>query len=156
VLISDVGRALLTDFGLSKTENTISHSATTKSTFYGGTLAYTAPEVLNAVKGKASTQLFTAKSDVYSYGIVIFEVLAAAYPTRSTRDGELSSIPWHNYGFVDIITAVAQGLRPTLAQAAITDTNVLKAGVYTNLMQQCLDGNPSVRPTFADVVSAIE
>jgi serine/threonine protein kinase len=68
VLIDDDGRALLTDFGLSKTEGTISTSSTTKSLFHGGTLAWTAPELFNAVRGQTCTQLFTAKSDVYSYG----------------------------------------------------------------------------------------
>eukprot|EP00953_Heterococcus_sp_UTEX-ZZ885_P001218 1164-Heterococcus_DN1.PRE.1 len=69
VLIDDDGRALLTDFGLSKTEGTISTSSTTKSLFHGGTLAWTAPELFNAVREQTCTQLFTAKSDVYSYGM---------------------------------------------------------------------------------------
>jgi serine/threonine protein kinase len=90
VLIDDNGRALLTDFGLSKTESTISASATTKSLFNGGTLAWTAPEVLDAVQGQSSTQLFTAKSDVYSYGILTFEVLSSDYPVASHRGAELS------------------------------------------------------------------
>jgi serine/threonine protein kinase len=68
VLIDDDCRALLTDFGLSKTEGAISTSSTTKSLFHGGTLAWTAPELFNAVRGQTCTQLFTAKSDVYSYG----------------------------------------------------------------------------------------
>jgi serine/threonine protein kinase len=68
VLIDDNGRALLTDFGLSKTESTVSGSATTESLFNGGTLAWTAPEVFNARKGQSSAQLYTTKSDVYSYG----------------------------------------------------------------------------------------
>jgi serine/threonine protein kinase len=71
VLIDDNGRALLTDFGLSKTEGTISVSSTTKSLINGGTLAWTAPELFNAVRGQTCTQLFTAKSDVYSYGMYV-------------------------------------------------------------------------------------
>jgi serine/threonine protein kinase len=151
VLIDDNGRALLTDFGLSITESTISASATTKSLFNGGTLAWTAPEVMNAVKGQSSTQLFTAKSDVYSYGIVIFEVLSGDYPIASHRGAELSNMPWHGMGMIDIITSVARGLRPTVAPAAISETNVVKAELHANTMQQCLHSDPTVRPTFAEL-----
>jgi serine/threonine protein kinase len=48
-LIDDDGRALLTDFGLSKTKSTISGSAATKSWFNGGTLAWTVPEIFHVV-----------------------------------------------------------------------------------------------------------
>jgi serine/threonine protein kinase len=151
VLIDDNGRALLTDFGLSKTESTISASATTKSLFTGGTLAWTAPEVMNGVKGQSSTQLFTAKSDVYSYGIVTFEVLSGDYPIASYRGAEMSNIPWHGMGMIDIITSVARGIRPTVAVAAIAETNVIKAELHIVTMQQCLHSDPTVRPSFAEL-----
>jgi serine/threonine protein kinase len=152
VLIDDDGRALLTDFGLSKTESTISGSATTKSLFNGGTLAWTAPEIFNVVKGgQSSTQLFTEKSDVYSYGILTFEVLSGDYPIASHRGAELSNVPWHGMGFLDVLSSVARGLRPTPAVAAISETNVLKAELHEHLMQQCLLGDSTARPTFAEL-----
>jgi serine/threonine protein kinase len=88
--------------------------------FNGGTLAWTAPEIFNVVKGgQSSTQLFTEKSDVYSYGILTFEVLSGNYPIASHRGAEMSNIPWHGMGMLDIFTPVARGLRPTPAVAAI-------------------------------------
>jgi serine/threonine protein kinase len=151
VLIDDNGRALLTDFGLSKTENTISASATTKSLFNGGTLAWTAPEVFNVVRGQSSTQLFSEKSDVYSYGILTFEVLSGGYPIASHRGAEMSNMPWHGMGMLDIFTSVARGFRPTPATAAISESNVVKAELHEQLMQQCLLGEPTARPTFAEL-----
>jgi serine/threonine protein kinase len=151
VLIDDNGRALLTDFGLSKTESTISGSATTKSLFNGGTLAWTAPEVLDAVQGQSSTELFTAKSDVYSYGILTFEVLSGDYPVASHRGAELSNMPWYGMGPIGIITSVAKGYRPTVATAAVSETNVVKAELHASTMQQCLHSDPTVRPTFAEL-----
>eukprot|EP00953_Heterococcus_sp_UTEX-ZZ885_P001942 1559-Heterococcus_DN1.PRE.3 len=102
VLIDDDGRALLTDFGLSKTESTISGSATTKSLFNGGTLAWTAPEIFNVVKGVN-----------------------------------------HQHS--------SRGLRPTPSVAAISENNVLRAELHEHLMQQGLLGDPTARPTFAEL-----
>jgi serine/threonine protein kinase len=90
VLITDDCRAVLTDFGLSKTASTISGMTSTKSSFSGGTLAWTAPEIFNETDANSS---FTAKSDVYSYGILIYEVLSGAYPV-SHNGQEFSNMPW--------------------------------------------------------------
>jgi hypothetical protein len=83
-------------------------------------------------------------------------VLAGAYPTLSQDGSELSNMPWANMGFIDIFTAVAKGIRPTFAAAAVSDSNVLHAALYASCMQQCLSGDPSVRPTFAQLVEPIE
>jgi serine/threonine protein kinase len=91
VLITDNFRAVLTDFGLSKTAGSISGMTNTRSVFNGGTLAWTAPEIFNAKGGKSQ---FTAKSDVYSYGIVIYEVLAGSYAVSHHAGAELSNMPW--------------------------------------------------------------
>jgi Protein tyrosine and serine/threonine kinase len=57
-------------------------------------------EIFNARRGASN---FTAKSDVFSYGIVIYEVLSGAQqqqqsaaPTTAAhrRNKEISSIPW--------------------------------------------------------------
>jgi serine/threonine protein kinase len=102
VLITDDCRAVLTDFGMSKTSSTISGMTNTKSVFNGGTLAWTAPEIFNARRGASN---FTAKSDVFSYGIVIYEVLSGAQQQQQStapaataahrRSKEVSSIPWY-------------------------------------------------------------
>jgi serine/threonine protein kinase len=106
---------------------------------------------MNAVKGQSSIQLFTAKSDVYSYGILTFEVLSGDYPVASYRDAKLSNMPWHGMGMIDIITSVARGIRPTVAAAAISETNVVKAALHASTMQQCLHSDPTVRPSFAEL-----
>eukprot|EP00953_Heterococcus_sp_UTEX-ZZ885_P025083 13650-Heterococcus_DN1.PRE.4 len=57
----------------------------TKSSFGGGTLAWTAPEIFASKRGMSQ---YTVKSDVYSY------VLCGAYP--ESHDGkEASNLPWH-------------------------------------------------------------
>ena len=59
---------MIIDFGLSKTVDVIIAAKATATNFNCGTPAWTAPEVL-------LREPFTAKSDVSSYGIVIWEVL---------------------------------------------------------------------------------
>jgi serine/threonine protein kinase len=152
VLIDDYGRALLTDFGLSKTETTISAAATTKSLFNGGTLAWTAPEMFKGRKGKA---IYTRKSDVYSYGIVIWEVLCNLYPSAAYNGGELSNVPWYGLGFVELMCAVTAGERPTVPALALSNDNVFKATTYSSIMRQCLGSDPSVRPSFLGIADII-
>jgi serine/threonine protein kinase len=106
---------------------------------------------MNAVRGQSSAQIFTEKSDVYSYGILTFEVRSGDYPIASHRDAELSNMPWHGLGMIDIVTSVARGHRPTPAVAAVKNSNVLKAELHEQLMQQCLLCEPTARPTFAEV-----
>jgi hypothetical protein len=65
-------------------------------------------------------------------------------------------MPWANMGFIDIIAAVAKGIRPQLATGAVSETNVLHALMYTSCMQQCLKTEPNERPTFAELVARIE
>jgi serine/threonine protein kinase len=111
--------------------------------------------VFNIVKGQSSTQLFTAKSDVYSYGILTFEVLSGEYPIASHRGAEMSNMPWHGLGMLDIFTSVARGFRPTPSIAAISDNNVSMAHVHEHLMQQCLLSDAAARPSFAELYAKL-
>jgi serine/threonine protein kinase len=72
VLLSDDGRIKVTDFGLAR-----ELSADTDTGSLVGTVAYLAPEVIK--RGKTQTQ-----SDVYSYGIMLFEMLTGKQPFSGT------------------------------------------------------------------------
>ena len=75
--------AKLADFGISK-----ERTGNTPSTSTNGTIEYTAPEVMN------SEQLHTKESDVYSFGIVLWEMI---------NPGET---PWPKHSISDVIRAV--------------------------------------------------
>ncbi|CAG8686033.1 8618_t:CDS:2, partial [Racocetra fulgida] len=85
-----------------------------------GVPAYLAPEVL---QGKPHTKA----SDVYSLGIIIYELLANAYPYPDLND-------------LDLILKVCQGYRPNIDGLKVP--NLLK-----NLIKKCLDPKPEKRPT---------
>jgi serine/threonine protein kinase len=141
VLITDDCRAVLTDFGLSKTASTITGMTQSCSAFHGGTLAWTAPEVLNA---HDEVSCFTAKSDVYSYGVVVWEVLCSG------------ATPWQNVSSKHIVVKAVSGERPAVDVSCVHDTNVSDAARLTALMVNCLKGEPCERPDFTQITAALQ
>ena len=83
VLLTDKGRAKVADFGLSKCEDLLT---TTRSTQDGGgaagTTAYMAPEFLNH-------DVFSEKSDVYSFAIVMWEIWDRGVPWGGLRTEQI-------------------------------------------------------------------
>src|SRR5262249_33032402 len=75
VLLTDEGQPMLLDFNLA--EDTKLRSSATAA-LIGGTLPYMAPEHLEAFRnGKREVD---ARSDVYSLGILLYELLAGRFP----------------------------------------------------------------------------
>lgn len=70
------GSIYLTDFGISKEKQMVGSSI--------GTLNWTAPEILNR-EGK-----WTEKSDVYSLGLVFYEILSCKMPFEEVDPGEVA------------------------------------------------------------------
>ncbi|MFC9353916.1 PASTA domain-containing protein [Arthrobacter sp. NPDC057013] len=116
VLIADDGRIKIGDFGLAR--------AVTTSTSTGaliGTVAYLSPEL---VLGKPAD----ARSDIYSTGIMLFEMLTGRQPF----DGE---VPIQvAYQHVNSAVGVPSGLVPGLA------------GEVDELVQWCTASDPEQRP----------
>ena len=82
VLLDGARRCKVTDFGLSKSEDL--NTAATQSTMGGGakgTPAYMAPELLDS-------NTFTEKTDVYAYGMIVFEVLTGESVARPQPDAD--------------------------------------------------------------------
>jgi serine/threonine protein kinase len=75
ILIDEEGEPHLTDFGLAKTQDDDSHR--TKDGQVMGTPAYMSPE---QAKGESRTS--DRRSDVYSLGVVLFELLTGELPFR--------------------------------------------------------------------------
>lgn len=72
VLLSPGGRPRLLDFNLSAAEER-------PDSPLGGTLTYMSPEQIRATVGKQAADL-DARSDIYSLGVMLYELLAGAHP----------------------------------------------------------------------------
>jgi serine/threonine protein kinase len=93
-----------------------------------GTTAWCAPELLTTT-AKAR---YTVKVDVYSYGMVLWELWERKRPYEEL------------YSRFDIIDAVRAGRRPPIG----TDC----PAAYRSLIQRCWHDQPARRPTFAYIV----
>lgn len=101
-----------------------------------GTFAYCAPEIFNGGS-------FTDRSDVFSMGIVIWEIL------NRTMKGKYEQ-PYAEFNLVydfQIIVQASQGLRPSPPPDTPT--------ILLDLIKSCTDGDATKRPTAAEVVDKI-
>ncbi|MED6135419.1 Proline-rich receptor-like protein kinase perk1 [Stylosanthes scabra] len=119
ILIDDLFEAKVADFGLAKfSTDTDTHV----STRVMGTFGYLAPEY--AASGK-----LTEKSDVFSYGVVLLELITGRKPVDKTES------------FTD--DSMVEWARPLLSQA-------LENGNFSGLL------DPRRRPRMSQVVRALE
>jgi serine/threonine protein kinase len=81
ILVSQYGRPLLMDFNLSS-----HHGPAAGRSRLGGTLAYMAPEHLDAFNPAESTppEAVDQRSDIYALGVVLFELLTGQRPFPSS------------------------------------------------------------------------
>jgi serine/threonine protein kinase len=98
ILIDRSGRAKVTDFGLSRVPGEIG----TLSVEILGTLAYMPPEQL------FSESEIDERSDIYSFGIVLYEMLTYKNPFRSRTVKEVLSA--HQLGEIPVPSSVQKGI----------------------------------------------
>ncbi|KAJ8752505.1 hypothetical protein K2173_004793 [Erythroxylum novogranatense] len=113
------------DFGLSK----IKHN-TLVSGGVRGTLPWMAPELLNGNSSKVSD-----KVDVFSFGIVLWEILTGEEPYANMHYGAI------------IGGIVNNTLRPAIPSLCDPE--------WKRLMEQCWAPNPASRPSFTDIASRL-
>ena len=94
ILVDKDYRAKLCDFGISKT---VSEEADINTTTTCGTICYVAPEVLIEYR-------FGTASDVYSFGMVLWEILTGKFP-------------WYGVKLFHIFEQVRGGKRPQIPEA---------------------------------------
>ena len=131
ILLDDNMTPKITDFGLSRYFNENQSRAITKN--MSGTLGYMAPEFHSG-----DIYTITYKSDIYSLGVVIIEMLTGKkwYPAYPDVDDVLQS--WRN----------KLGKSPE-------DTQLKQIRLCTELGIMCIDGNQANRPDTSHIINRL-
>lgn len=117
-------RCKVADFGLSRLK--LEHGVMTASV---GCIPYMAPEVY---KGEANSE----KSDVYSYGMILWEVLTGEEPQQDMKPLKMAHLAAH------------AGYRPPLP---ITTPPAWRA-----LITSCWAEDPEARPSFRSIIGSLK
>ena len=107
-------KSYICDLGLSRLVNSRESNSTIR-----GVLPFIAPEVFH-------TRKFTQKSDIYSFGIIMYLIATGEPPFR---DREFDR---------DLVCDIMGGLRPSMPDSAPEE--------YKKLAERCCDADPDKRP----------
>ena len=118
--------SVITDMGLCKPAD---YNALENSKKIYGVLPYVAPEILRG-------QNYTKAADIYSFGIIMYEVFSGLPPYHD--------VSHDNY----LAIKICQGLRPTF--------NIKVPQLIVDLIKRCLDANPLNRPIANEIFDILE
>lgn len=146
MLVTAEWRVKVADFGLSKMSDLIADS-TAMSTVQNNNPRWLAPEVLRGGGATAGRP-----SDVFSFGIVMWELLTWEVPWRSLRD----------WGQI-LVGVVVDNRRPPVPQDRRTlpgrreDNDRFESlEGYIALMERCWSPNPDQRPEFREIIRVLQ
>ncbi|CAL4978865.1 unnamed protein product [Urochloa decumbens] len=144
ILLDHRMEARLSDFGLATLITKPGGSHVT--TLVAGTFGYLAPEYFDT--GRATT-----KGDVYSYGVLLLELLTGKRPTdESFLENGTRLVTWVKEATEDkrhLDRAVDQALLPLLP------AHDHQLRLVFSVADKCLDSDPANRPTMAQVVNML-
>eukprot|EP00058_Branchiostoma_floridae_P022281 XP_002607771.1 hypothetical protein BRAFLDRAFT_82780 [Branchiostoma floridae] len=118
----------ISDFGQSKWKS--QSRVLTGTSPKGGTVTHAPPEFLSDIN-----LVPTAKFDVYSFGVLLWEIITRDEPYKHATKAELISV------------AVTQGQRPDMS---LVPTQPQDVNTVSKLMQRCWRQRPNDRPSFKD------
>lgn len=130
VLLDSEYHPLITDFGMSKFFQSGDSNCQSIS---AGTPIYMAPEVISDTK-------YGRKADVYSFGILMYEVITDSKPYPDLASGILNLYKFQ-------ISVVTENYRPKFEKPIKEE--------FKNLIEQCWSANPDDRPTFSELFSML-
>ncbi|KAF3945355.1 hypothetical protein ACB098_01G225100 [Castanea mollissima] len=131
ILLDRSMRAKVADFGLSKEEVFDGRNSGLK-----GTYGYIDPVYI-------STNNFTMKSDIYSFGIIIFELITSIHPQQNLME------------YINLASMSHDGVDEILDKKLVGECNVDEVRGLASIAHKCLHKLPRKRPSIAEVSQAI-
>ncbi|CAH2074348.1 unnamed protein product [Thlaspi arvense] len=142
ILLDEDWKAKLSDFGLARLGP--SPGSTHVSTGVVGTMGYAAPEYIQ-------TGRLTSKSDVWGYGVFIYELITGRRPLdRNRPKGEQKLLEWVRPYLTD--TKRFRLIVDPRLEGKYLIKPVQKLAVVANL---CLARNPKTRPKMSEVLEMV-
>ncbi|XP_066290314.1 receptor-interacting serine/threonine-protein kinase 2-like [Branchiostoma lanceolatum] len=136
ILLDEEYHVKITDFGLSKWKSITGGTSIADQGTAGGTITHIPPESWEDINCKPDTPW-----DVYSYGVVLWEILTRKQPFEHA----------HNSAHIEI--CVKGGQRP---DEKLIPTEPQECVAFTRLMRKCWSQTPADRPSFKDCVDSID
>ncbi|KAH7836716.1 hypothetical protein Vadar_004733 [Vaccinium darrowii] len=146
ILLDEKWRAKITDLGMAKHLRTDDYPSRPSSPArMQGTFGYFAPEY--AIVGRASL-----KSDVFSFGVVLLELICGRQPIhKTTNKGEESLVIWATPRLLDTRRVIKELPDPQL-QGNFPEEEIR---VMAYLAKECLLLDPDSRPSMSEVVQIL-
>jgi hypothetical protein len=140
ILLDGNLEARVSDFGLAKLlEDEESHI----TTIVAGTFGYLAPEYMQS--GRA-----TEKTDVYSFGVLVLEVVSGKRPTdASFIEKGLNIVGWLNF-------LVTENRQREIVDTQCEGVQIESLDALLSIAIQCVSPGPEDRPTIHRVVQILE
>ncbi|KAI5430015.1 hypothetical protein KIW84_034551 [Lathyrus oleraceus] len=152
ILLDSNFQPKLADFGLSKlkTRNKVDDNSTIS--MVRGTRGYMAPEWIFNLP-------ITSKVDIYSYGIVVLEMITGKNPTMMNIEGDDGEVAYNG----SLITWVREKKRSStcwleeiLDPAIRTSCDLSKMEVLARVALDCVEQDMDIRPNMSQVVEMLQ
>lgn len=146
-------RACLADFGFMTMVLDANHPMSCSAQLEGGTLMFMSPELLLPPKFGLKISQPSPQSDVYAFGLVIFQVRRNGYgrwPPAHVAQVLTGEVPFRDHGAMGYVFSVVDGHRPVKPENAAT---IGFSDSLWDFVQRCWDAKAESRPEAAEVVS---
>jgi len=139
VLLDSNLDARVSDFGMARLMNALDTHLSVST--LAGTPGYVPPEYYQSFR-------CTTKGDVYSYGVVLLELLSGKKPIDPTEFGDNNLVGW-------VKQMVKENRSSEIFDPTLTNTKSGEAELYQYLKiaRECLDDRPNQRPTMIQVMA---
>ncbi|OHS92886.1 hypothetical protein TRFO_12271 [Tritrichomonas foetus] len=122
ILLDENDNPKICDFGIARTADDVNMTGSV------GTFNYMAPEVIRST-------YYTFKIDVFSYGMMLWEILMCEVPFQQLKQ-------------IEMCEKIVNGIRPVIPLGTPDE--------LSELIQMCWDDNPAARPSFSEILTLMK